>query len=92
MSFVFISFSLNFKISDLNRNYSIFIDGMSIVDKHCQETTFDRNICIQMALLRIWSNIYERKTIAIITCDNDLQYFGKIRISNLCKDIDVYFR
>ncbi|CAF0916499.1 unnamed protein product [Rotaria sordida] len=66
-----IALTINYEI------YTMFIDGMSIVDKHCQETTLDRNICIKMALLRIWSTICERKNNAIITCDDDLQYFGE---------------
>jgi glucose-6-phosphate isomerase len=61
----------------------MFIDGMSIVDKHCQETTYDRNVCIQMALLRIWLTICNRKTIGIITSNDDLQHFGKTIIFNL---------
>jgi len=61
----------------------MFIDGISIVDKHCQQTSIDRNVCVYMALLRIWSRICERKQTAIITCDDDLQYFSKLMISNL---------
>jgi glucose-6-phosphate isomerase len=71
----------------------MFINGMSIVDKHCQETTIDQNICIQMALLRIWSRICERRPTAIIIDDgDDLQYFGRNILSNLCKDDHVDFR
>jgi glucose-6-phosphate isomerase len=68
----------------------MFIDGMSIVDKHCQETTIDQNICVYMALLRIWSSICNRKITTIITYDDELQYFSKIKILNLCKKILIY--
>jgi glucose-6-phosphate isomerase len=61
----------------------MFNDGMSIVDKHCQETTLDRNVCVQMALLRIWTNICERKAIAIITCDDELEHFGTMQIFDI---------
>ncbi len=55
----------------------MFINGMSIVDKHCQETRYDQNVCIYMALLRIWLTICKQKPIGIITNDDNLQHFGK---------------
>jgi glucose-6-phosphate isomerase len=77
----FILFSILI-ISYFDRIYTEFIDGISIVDKHCRETTIDQNVCIQMAILRIWSTVCERKTIGLVTCDDHLQHFGKIIILN----------
>ncbi len=69
----------------------MLIDGMSIVDKHCQTTTIDRNLCIQMALLRIWASINERR-FALTIIDDDLQSFGRIILLNSRKDNHTEFR
>lgn len=61
----------------------MFINGISIIDKHCQEINIDQNVCIYMALLRIWLNIREKETIGIITYDDELEYFSKMIILNL---------
>lgn len=55
----------------------MIINGMSIVDKHCQQSKYDKNICIRMALLKIWLMICQRKTIGIITNNDNLQTFGR---------------
>jgi glucose-6-phosphate isomerase len=60
---------------------------MSIVDRHCQETTIDRNICIQMALLRIWASICQKRRAIIIINHDDLQSLGRIILSNMCEDV-----
>ena len=68
----------------------MFINGMSIVDKHCQTTTIDQNLCTQMALLRIWADINERGT-DIIAVDDDLQSIDRIILSTLREYIQALF-
>ncbi|UJR38036.1 hypothetical protein I4U23_030718 [Adineta vaga] len=55
--------------------YSNLIDGMTIVDNHCREMIMERNVCIQMALLRIWLTLCSNKTIRIMTCNDELERF-----------------
>ena len=61
-----------------DRIYEEFISGMAAVDQHCRQTALEKNVCVQMALLHVWSNLGEQKPLVLLTRNDELQHFGRI--------------
>ena len=75
--FVFDRFDLSPRI------YAQLIDGMALVDRHCRAKSVAENICVQLALIRIWLTICQRNVVMIVTADESLRSFGTKHITQV---------